>query len=84
MSSSCIVSVSFFLKSQSFIRLPVLCSSALRINELNVTPGTSSGFWNDRKIPRFARSSAAESVMSSPSKMILPLVTVYAGLPVTA
>ena len=29
---------------EDITRLPVFCSSALRINALSVTPGTSSGF----------------------------------------
>ena len=66
------------------MRLPVFCSSALRIKALSVTPGTSSGFWNDRKMPFFARSLTGSRVISSPSKTIFPAVTVYSGLPVIA
>ena len=45
------------------------------MNALSVTPGTSSGFWKDRKMPFFARSLTGSSVMSSPLKMIEPPVT---------
>ena len=69
------VSLSFFLKSHRRRRSPVFCSSALRMNALSVTPGTSSGFWKDRKMPFFARSVTGSSVMSSPLKMIEPPVT---------
>ena len=56
------VSLSFFLKSHRRRRSPVFCSSALRMNALSVTPGTSSGFWKDRKMPFFARSLTGSSV----------------------
>lgn len=75
MFSRAIVSLSFFLKSHRRRRLPVFCSSALRMNALSVTPGTSSGFWKDRKMPFFARSFTGSSVMSSPSKTMEPEVT---------
>ena len=32
------------------------------MNALSVTPGTSSGFWKDRKMPFFARSLTGSSV----------------------
>ena len=76
MLSSLMVSLRRFLKSQSRRRSPVFCSSALRMKALSVTPGTSSGFWKERKMPRLARSLTGRAVMSSPSNTMLPLVTV--------
>ena len=57
------------------MRLPLFCSSAVRIKALSVTPGTSSGFWKDRKTPFFARSLTGIEVISSPSNVMLPRVT---------
>ena len=76
MSSMAMASFSFFLKSHSRRRLPVFCSSAVRIKALRVTPGTSSGFWKDRKMPRLARSLTGRAVMSSPPNRMRPAVTV--------
>ena len=45
---------------------------AERMKLVTVTPGTACGYWNARKRPRCARSSAASSVTSSPSKRIWP------------
>ena len=44
------------------------------------TPGISSGNWNDIKIPFLAISSVLDSVISSPSNVIVPFVFVYSGL----
>ena len=57
---------------------------ALRRKFVTVTPGTACGYWNARKRPRCARSSAPASVRSSPSKMIWPSVISYAGWPMRA
>ena len=80
MFSSFMVSASFFLKSHRRRRLPVFCSSALRIKALSVTPGTSSGFWKERKMPFLARALTGRFVMSSPSNTMLPSVTLIGGV----
>ena len=41
---------------------------------VTVTPGIAYGYWNARKRPRCARSSASSSVTSSPSRRIWPSV----------
>jgi len=46
---------------------------------VTVTPGTACGYWNARKRPRWARSSAPIWTTFSPSKRISPSVTSYAG-----
>ena len=56
-------------------------SAAFLKNSESVIPGISTGFWNERKMPLLALLSALSSVMSSPSKMIFPPVTLYSGLP---
>ena len=50
--------------------------SAERRKFVTVTPGTAWGYWNARKSPRWARSSAPSSAMSSPSSRISPSVIV--------
>jgi hypothetical protein len=51
---------------------------------VTVTPGIACGYWNARKRPRCARSSASSSVTSTPSKKIWPSVISYAGWPINA
>ena len=51
---------------------------------VTVTPGTACGYWNARKRPRCARSSAPSSTRFSPSKRISPSVISYAGWPIRA
>ncbi len=41
-----------------------------------VTPGISTGYWNDRKSPSQARSSGLRASKSRPRKEALPAVTV--------
>ena len=48
------------------------------------TPGISWGYWKARNIPALARSSAGQSLTSSPSKVIVPAVTSYSGDPISA
>ena len=45
------------------------------------TPGISTGYWKERKIPLCALSSGASSRISSPSKRISPSVTSYSSFP---
>ena len=45
------------------------------------TPATSCGYWKARKMPALPRTSADQSVMSSPRNRIVPSVTTYSGLP---
>ena len=45
------------------------------------TPGISTGYWNDRKIPAHERSSGLIFRRSRPMKVTAPSVTVYWGLP---
>ena len=40
------------------------------------TPGTSSGFWKDKKMPAFARSLTGSAVIFFPSNRISPCFTV--------
>ena len=47
---------------------------AVRRKFVTVTPGIACGYWNARKSPACARSSAPASVMSSPSSRICPPV----------
>ncbi|MFL5979683.1 MAG: Fe-S cluster assembly ATPase SufC [Gaiellaceae bacterium] len=47
---------------------------AVRRKFVTVTPGIACGYWKARKMPRWARSSAAASVTSSPSTRIWPSV----------
>ena len=49
--------------------------SAVRMKVSAGTPGISSGYWNDRKTPRAARSSGASASRSSPSSVAEPSVT---------
>ena len=48
-----------------------------------VTPGISTGYWKDMKIPAQERSSGDIDRRSLPIKVTLPPVTVYKGLPVS-
>ncbi len=64
------------------------CPLAFRVSLIAVfikfvtdTPGISTGYWKERKIPLCARSSAAKSSKSSPSKRTVPLVTSYSSFP---
>src|SRR3954469_6082584 len=45
------------------------------------TPGMATGYWKARKRPAWARASGSASVMSSPSKVIVPSVISYSGWP---
>src|SRR3954452_2806673 len=45
------------------------------------TPGMATGYWKARNSPAWARSSGSASVMSSPSKVIVPSVISYSGWP---
>ena len=47
---------------------------ALRRKLVTVTPGMAWGYWNARKSPFWARSSAPSSVTSRPSRRISPSV----------
>ena len=40
-----------------------------------LTPGISTGYWNARKSPRWARSSGSRARRSSPSQAMRPAVT---------
>ena len=46
-------------------------------NDIEVIPGIEIGLWKDIKMPAFARSLTALSVISCPSNQTLPFVTVY-------
>ncbi len=48
---------------------------------VTVTPGISTGYWNDKKIPLWALSSGANSSKSSPFKITEPSVTSYSSFP---
>ena len=63
---------------------PVIVDFAVRMKFSTVMPGIEIGFWKDIKIPAFARSFTASSVISLPSKTIEPLSTVYVVLPIIA
>lgn len=52
---------------------------AVRRKLVTVTPGMACGYWNARKRPRCARSSAPSSETSCPSRRIWPSVISYAG-----
>ena len=67
--------IQHFLKVHSLIREPLLCSTALRMKFRRDTPGTSRGFWKDRKIPSLALWSAVSSNNSFPLNRISPPVT---------
>src|SRR5215217_9705281 len=47
------------------------------------TPGISCGYWKARNIPALARSSAGQSVTSSPWYVTVPLRTSYSGDPMS-
>ena len=47
---------------------------------MTVTPGIACGYWNARKRPRCARSSASSSVTSSPSRRIWPSRDLVGGM----
>ena len=47
---------------------------ALRRKLVTVTPGIACGYWNARKRPRWARSSASSSRIDSPSNRMSPSV----------
>ena len=47
------------------------------------TPGISWGYWKARNMPALARSSAGQSVTSSPRNVIVPAVTSYSGEPIS-
>ena len=46
------------------------------------TPGISTGYWKEMKIPAHDLSSGDIASRSRPRKVTLPAVTVYDGLPV--
>jgi 4-hydroxy-3-methylbut-2-en-1-yl diphosphate synthase IspG/GcpE len=54
---------------------------AARIKFVMLTPGISTGYWNDRNSPSWLRSSGASSRRFLPLYIISPSVTVYAGCP---
>ena len=82
--NSSIFSFNSFLKDKARTFLPVIVDLAVRMKFSTVMPGMEIGCWKDIKIPAFARSFTASSVISLPSKMIEPLSTVYVELPMIA
>ena len=77
-----IVLVSSFLKSQRRMCSPVLFSMEVRMKLESVIPGISTGFWKEMNIPSLEILSADSSVMSCPSKLILPSLILYLGSPI--
>src|SRR3954462_4380181 len=65
--------------SSTLRSMPLRADNAWRRNWITDTPAISCGYWNARNIPAFARTSGDQSVMSSPWKKTLPLVTSYSG-----
>ena len=61
--------------------MPLRADRAWRRKLMTETPATSRGYWKARKSPALPRTSADQSVMSSPLKRIEPFVTTYSGLP---
>ncbi len=73
---------SFFIHSMIETRssstdrsMPRRADRAWRRNWATGTPGISSGYWKARNMPALPRTSAGQSVMSSPLKRIRPAVT---------
>ena len=60
---------------------PVTASFAVLKKSSTVSPGISSGYWNDKKIPFFALSSTVSSLIFSPSKIISPPINLCFGFP---
>ena len=54
---------------------------AARMNCVIETPGISTGYWNERNSPSWARSSGFMASRSLPLKVTVPSVTSYWGLP---
>src|SRR3954467_8568477 len=65
--------------SSTLRSMPLRADNAWRRNWITDTPAISCGYWNARNIPALARTSGDQSVMSSPWKKTLPLVTSYSG-----
>jgi hypothetical protein len=61
------------ISSKPFAFLVSLSAALMKL--VTVTPGISTGYWKERKIPLCALSSGASSIMFSPSKSISPSVT---------
>lgn len=72
---SCMLFLAASLNSKYFILFPVFCWRDVLRNSPSVIPGTSTGAWNERNMPSFARLSAVSYVMSCPLKEIFPPVT---------
>ena len=51
--------------------MPLRADSAWRRNWITETPGISCGYWKARNMPALARTSAGQSVMSSPWNRIV-------------
>ncbi len=60
---------------------PSIAVLAVRRKFVTVTPGISTGYCIARKRPARARSSTDIARTSSPSRVIVPCVTVYLGCP---
>ena len=54
---------------------------AVLMKLFTLTPGISTGYWNERNMPRWARSSGERPSRSSPRKVMLPAVFSNLGLP---
>ena len=76
MDRSSIAAVSFFWKEKSFTGWPDSSWIAFLMKLESETPGTSIGFWKERNIPAFALLSAESSLISCPSKVMVPSVCV--------
>ena len=64
---------------RSFGASPRIAVAAVRRKFDTDTPGTSTGYCMARNSPARARSSTVMARTSSPSRVTLPLVTVYLG-----
>ena len=78
----CIHSIAATRSSSTDRSKPLRADSAWRRNWITETPGISCGYWKARNIPALARSSAGQSVTSSPWNVTVPARTSYSGEPI--